>query len=214
MKLFNAPRQPCQCALFVMLHLHIHGLTHGRDTDNLGHVSLCMCIMSLSAGSCSYHIRVMSATDRRTKFVRVDYFETVTITDMDKCPYQICIASVSCLPCIRVVLVSRPWHILAIHTRIWQGCDTRQSDTTQTPYRGNTDEGWQRRTNNHGCGFDTNVARIGHEFHADNANATRMRYGHDKDSTCNSIYKVLLTTAFEMGIPISVRHIYFGTGLW
>ena len=92
-------------------------------------------IMSLSTGSCSYHIRVISATVSRAKFVRVDYFETVKITDTDKCPYQIRIASVSCPPCIRVVLVtfvSHPWHFLArIHTRIWQGYDT---DTTRTLY--------------------------------------------------------------------------------
>ena len=141
-------------------------------------------IMSLSTGSCSYHIRVMSATVSRAKFVRVDYFETVKITDTDKCPYQIRIASVSCPPRIRVVLaifVSHPWHILAqIHTRIWQGCDT---DTTRTPYGCNTDECWQGRTNNHGRGFDTNVVRVWHGFDADNANTTRMGHGRDTDVT-------------------------------
>ena len=56
-------------------------------------------IMSLSTDSCSYHIRFMSVTVSRAKFVRVDYFETVKITDTDKCPYQIRIAS-----------LSRPYH--------------------------------------------------------------------------------------------------------
>ena len=141
-------------------------------------------IVFLSTGSCSYHIRVMSATVSRAKFVRVDYFETVKITDTDKCPYQIRIASVSCPPGIHVVLVifvSHPWHILAIiHTRAWQGCDT---DTTRTPYGCNTDEHWPGRTNNHGRGFDTNVVRVWHGFDTDHANTTRMRHGRNTDVT-------------------------------
>ena len=153
-------------------------------------------IMSLSTGSCSYHIRVISATVSRAKFVRVDYFETVKITDTDKCPYQIRIASVSCPPCIRVVLVtfvSHPWYFLArIHTRIWQGYDT---DTTRTLYGCNKDERWPGWTNNHGRGFDTNVVRVWHGFDTDNANTTRMRHGRDMDSTRGaSVTLVPLTT--------------------
>ena len=57
-------------------------------------------IMFLSTGSCLYHIRVMSTTIFRAKFVPVDYFETVKIVDTDKFPYRIHIASMSCLSCI------------------------------------------------------------------------------------------------------------------
>ena len=79
-----------------MLRLHIHGLTHGHDTDKYPYHVLVDRFMFVSHPC---HVR----HGLRAKFVHDDYFDTVKIIDMDKCPYQIRIA-MPCPPCIPVVL--------------------------------------------------------------------------------------------------------------